>query len=443
MSNDTVIQIENLSKLYRLGVVSTGTISHDLNRMWAKIRGKEDPFLKVGETNDKTTKGNSDLIWALKDISLEVKRGECLGIIGRNGAGKSTLLKILSKVTGPSRGCIKLKGRIGSLLEVGTGFHQEMTGRENIYMNGTILGMTHKDVTKKLDEIIDFAGVERYIDTPVKRYSSGMMIRLGFAVAAYLEPDILVVDEVLAVGDIEFQKKCLGKMGEVAKGGRTVLFVSHNMAAVQQLCTKGVLLKSGQVEYSGKIQDVINCYTSSVSCRPVADLAGAERHAIYTQSFSKIVSCEILNDAKMPCNDFFMGDDIVFKICVEIVRPMKRIEVGIGIRSSMNVAIHYLSSSWAGHLYDLPRGRHSFQVKMPKIRLFPGQFVINCYVMHDSKRNCSDDCVFDVDNFRVHEKDITNNFAALELNNTFAHYASSGSEVFVESEWEYLETKNE
>jgi len=260
MSN-TILKIENLSKQYRLGTIGTGTISHDLNRWWYKVRGKEDPFLKIGDVNDRSTKGTSDYVWALKDINFEVQQGEVLGIIGKNGAGKSTLLKILSKVTGPTTGSIKSKGRIASLLEVGTGFHPELTGRENIFLNGAILGMTKKEINEKLEEIISFAGVERYIDTPVKRYSSGMTVRLAFSVAAHLEPDILVVDEVLAVGDAEFQKKAIGKMQDISKGeGRTVLFVSHNMAAVQNLCTKGIVLENGSVVFEGETTDAVLYY---------------------------------------------------------------------------------------------------------------------------------------------------------------------------------------
>ena len=241
-----VIEFDNVGKQYVLGTIGTGTLSQDLNRWWARIRGKEDPFLKIGEVNDRTKKGESNFVWALKDINFSVDEGDVVGIIGKNGAGKSTLLKILSRVTSPTVGTIKVKGRIASLLEVGTGFHPEMTGRENIYMNGTIMGMTKTEIDRKLDEIVDFAGVEKYLDTPVKRYSSGMMVRLGFAIAAHLEPEILVVDEVLAVGDAEFQKKAIGKMQDVSKGeGRTVLFVSHNMAAVKSLCKTGVVLKNG------------------------------------------------------------------------------------------------------------------------------------------------------------------------------------------------------
>lgn len=256
------IEIENVSKQYRLGLVSTGTISHDLNRWWAiNVMHKEDPYLKIGETNDRSKKGNSEYVWALKDINFNVEQGDVVGIIGKNGAGKSTLLKLLSRVTTPTTGEIRVRGRIASLLEVGTGFHQEMTGRENIYLNGAIMGMTKHEINKKLDEIVDFSGCERYIDTPVKRYSSGMTVRLGFAVAAFLEPEILVVDEVLAVGDAEFQKKAIGKMQDVAQGGgRTVLFVSHNMAAVKRLCKSGILLENGQVSFSGTAEETISRY---------------------------------------------------------------------------------------------------------------------------------------------------------------------------------------
>lgn len=258
----TAIKFENISKQYRLGLVSTQTLSHDLNRWWnMNIRGKEDPYLKIGEVNDRAHKGTSDYVWALKDINFEVQQGDVLGIIGKNGAGKSTLLKILSKVTAPTTGTIKAAGRIASLLEVGTGFHPEMTGCENIFMNGAIMGMTKAEIARKFDEIVDFSGVERYIDTPVKRYSSGMTVRLGFAIAAHLDPEILVVDEVLAVGDAEFQKKAIGKMQDVSKGqGRTVLFVSHNMAAVQTLCNKGLILSDGYCVKQGNIIDCINNY---------------------------------------------------------------------------------------------------------------------------------------------------------------------------------------
>lgn len=257
----TILKAENISKQYRLGVIGTGTLTHDLNRLWHRVRGKEDPYLKVGDVNDRSSKNKSEYVWALRDINFEVQQGEVLGIIGKNGAGKSTLLKILSRVTTPTTGEIKTRGRIASLLEVGTGFHPELTGRENIYLNGAILGMTRAEIDAKIDEIIEFSGCELYVDTPVKRYSSGMKVRLGFAVAAHLEPDILVVDEVLAVGDAEFQRKAIGKMQDISsQGGRTVLFVSHNMVSIQQLCTRCVILENGKTIFQGDVDVAISKY---------------------------------------------------------------------------------------------------------------------------------------------------------------------------------------
>lgn len=258
------LEVNNVSKQYRLGEIGTGTLSHDLNRMWYKLRGKEDPYKLIGAENKREEKTNEKYVWALKDIDFKVEEGEVLGIIGRNGAGKSTLLKILSKVTGPTEGNIKIRGRIGALLEVGTGMHPELTGRENIYLNGAILGMKKHEINRKFHEIVEFAGIEKYVDTPFKRYSSGMRVRLGFAVAAFLEPEILIVDEVLAVGDAEFQKRAIGKMNEVSKGeGRTVLFVSHNMGSMRQLCTKGMLMEHGMIKYQGGIEDTIQTYLES------------------------------------------------------------------------------------------------------------------------------------------------------------------------------------
>lgn len=259
----TVIEVKDVSKMYRLGEVGTGTMSHDLNRWWHKVRGKEDPYLKIGAENKRADNSDkSDYVWALRDLDFEVKTGEVLGIIGKNGAGKSTLLKILSKVTGPTTGTIKTRGRVASLLEVGTGFHPELTGRENVFLNGTILGMTRAEVRNKLEEIVEFAGVAKYLDTPVKRYSSGMKVRLGFAVAAHLEPEILIVDEVLAVGDAEFQQKAVGKMQEVSEGdGRTVLFVSHNMESVKRLCNRGIIMEYGKITHADTdMRNLVNTY---------------------------------------------------------------------------------------------------------------------------------------------------------------------------------------
>jgi len=261
---DTAIHIENVSKLYRLGNIGTGTIHGDLKRWWAQVRGNEDPFAKIGVTNTISSSNTTNYVWALKDINFAINQGDIVGIIGKNGAGKSTLLKILSRVTTPTTGQINIHGRIASLLEVGTGFHPELSGRENIFLNGAILGMTKPEIRSKFDEIVDFAGVERYIDTPVKRYSSGMFVRLAFAVAAHLEPEILIIDEVLAVGDAEFQKKALGKMKDVSTNqGRTVLFVSHNMTAIKSLCSRGIILKNGLVDFSGGINDAVTFYTSN------------------------------------------------------------------------------------------------------------------------------------------------------------------------------------
>jgi lipopolysaccharide transport system ATP-binding protein len=261
-----VITVEDVSKLYRLGQVGTGTISNDLKKWWYQVRGKEDPFLQIGRSNDRAEdSGTLDYVWSLKDINFEVKQGEVLGIIGGNGAGKSTLLKILSKITAPTTGQISIEGRVASLLEVGTGFHPELTGRENIYLNGTILGMNKAEVHSKLEEIVDFSGVAKYLDTPVKRYSSGMLVRLGFAIAAHLEPEILIVDEVLAVGDAEFQRKCVGKMKDVSSEGRTVLFVSHNMAAVRSLCTRAIHLEKGILKNQGNVNNIVESYLSNGS----------------------------------------------------------------------------------------------------------------------------------------------------------------------------------
>jgi ABC-type polysaccharide/polyol phosphate transport system ATPase subunit len=311
-----IIEVHNVSKQYRLGRVGTGSVSHDINRWWYRIRGKEDPYLKIGETNDRSTKGESDYVWALRDISFSVQPGEVLGIIGRNGAGKSTLLKILSRITTPTTGSIRLGGRVASLLEVGTGMHPELTGRENIYLNGAILGMRRKEIDLKLDAIIDFAGVTRYVDTPVKRYSSGMHVRLAFAVAAHLEPDILIVDEVLAVGDMEFQKKCIGKMKEVSnKEGRTVLFVSHNMEAIQKLCERCLLLHESKIHTVGTVQSCIQQYLSfennkKVYVKKKSDKPCYVRKIIFNDNKGEILEIaepwevEVEVEVKEPLNDF-------------------------------------------------------------------------------------------------------------------------------------------
>jgi lipopolysaccharide transport system ATP-binding protein len=303
----TVIKVENLSKQYRLGTVGASTFREDSQRWWAKMRGKEDPFLKLGVENDRTLKTVDKFVWSLKDINFQVQKGDVLGVIGRNGAGKSTLLKILSKVTSPTTGFVKVKGRIASLLEVGTGFHPELTGRENIYLNGAILGMRKYEIKSKLDAIIAFAGVEKYVDTPVKRYSSGMYVRLAFAVAAHLESEILIIDEVLAVGDAEFQKKCLGKIGDVSKGeGRTVLFVSHNMASISTLCNRAILLKNGLLRSDSNTTNCINEYYgfTSNSLNKSSNFPG-----ILHLSFFKLFDLKVLNSQS---NSVILDNDEIY-----------------------------------------------------------------------------------------------------------------------------------
>ena len=320
MSKNIAIKVENLSKAYQLGQIGTGTISRDLERWYARIRGKEDPFLRIGESNDQNIKSESNIVWSLKDINFEIEQGDAVGIIGRNGAGKSTLLKILSKVTAPTTGKISGKGRIASLLEVGTGFHPELSGRENIFLNGAILGMRKKEIQRKFDEIVDFAGIERYLDTPVKRYSSGMYVRLAFAVAAHLESEILIVDEVLAVGDAEFQKKCLGKMGEVSKGeGRTVLFVSHNMASVKQLCQTGFLLADGMVKERGKIDDVCNIYQLNYANSLNRYFSDEENDHSVGDSYVVLKELKIVNKNMEDINIIHVSTTIGFLIVYEII----------------------------------------------------------------------------------------------------------------------------
>ncbi len=334
MGKDIILKAENISKQYRLGTVGTGTLSHDLNRWWHKIRGKEDPYLRIGETNDRTTKGASDYVWALQDINFEVQRGEVLGIIGKNGAGKSTLLKILSKVTAPTTGSIKSRGRIASLLEVGTGFNGELTGRENVYLNGAILGMTKKEITQKLDEIITFSGCERYIDTPVKRYSSGMTVRLAFAVAAFLEPEILVIDEVLAVGDAEFQKKAIGKMQDISReGGRTVLFVSHNMAAIESLCTRVISMEHGKICGDGDPTKVISDYLQNssfsdrmISFNSIADAKGNEN--------IRIMYAAIENASSKNKNDIIDVTSLIdFRMKIINQTDKERVSIGYDLKT--------------------------------------------------------------------------------------------------------------
>lgn len=375
MDKDVILKVENLGKQYRLGLVGTGTLSHDLNRWWKRIRGKEDPYLKVGEANVRSEKGGSDYVWALKNINFEVRRGEVLGIIGKNGAGKSTLLKVLSKVTSPTKGVIKSDGRIASLLEVGTGFHPEMTGRENIYLNGAILGMTKAEITLKIDEIIEFSGCLRYIDTPVKRYSSGMRVRLAFAVAAFLEPDILVVDEVLAVGDVEFQKKAIGKMQDISGAdGRTVLFVSHNMAAVKNLCTRGIVLEHGESIFEGSSEEAVNFYINRQSSLNVTNLLDRkDRKGSGEIRFSKI---ELINKDGVAVTELISGDYAKFRLHLVFKEkvPFEKLIFGVVIYDKNETKIADLYSDEMGVKFE---NIDSYvDLELPKLMLRGGDYYI-------------------------------------------------------------------
>jgi lipopolysaccharide transport system ATP-binding protein len=381
--SDIVIKVEDLSKQYRLGLVGTGTLSHDLNRWWHQVRGKEDPYLKIGETNDRSTKGSSEYVWALKDLNFEVKQGEVLGIIGKNGAGKSTLLKLLSRVTSPTTGSIKAKGRIASLLEVGTGFHPELTGRDNIYLNGAILGMTKAEIRTRFDEIVAFSGTERYIDTPVKRYSSGMRVRLAFAVAAFLEPEILIVDEVLAVGDAEFQKKAIGKMQDVAKGGgRTVLFVSHNMTAVQNLCTSGVVLTNGTIGFSGSVQESISYYLNYSEKNSEANLS--ERKDRKGTGILKFINFEVLNIKGDKLEVAFSGQDVQFKINYNLNSTLDNVIIRIQILDSYENIVFICNNYHSDGLFTLSEDTNHLKCIIPKLPLFGGKYSINLQCVSNS-----------------------------------------------------------
>lgn len=361
MSN-VVLKVENISKQYRLGQLGTGTISHDLNRWFHKVRGKEDPYLKLGDINDRSVADGSEYVWSLKDINFEVKQGDVLGIIGKNGAGKSTLLKILSQVTTPTTGQIKVKGRIAALLEVGTGFHPDLTGRENIFLNGAILGMTKVEIKSKFDEIIDFSGVAKYLDTPVKRYSSGMMVRLGFAVAAHLEPEILIVDEVLAVGDAEFQKKCLGKMKQVSGEGRTVLFVSHNMPSIKSLCTNGIYLDKGAIKFQGKIDQTISKYFES---NVVFETKGVvpQTYERYNTGQAKINLVQIINEENELISEVYYSEKIKIRIGIEVYIPIKDAVIDLKFLSKDGIVItHSMNIENDEYRCDLEPGLHEFLV---------------------------------------------------------------------------------
>jgi lipopolysaccharide transport system ATP-binding protein len=375
MSN-IAIKAEDISKLYRLGEFGTGSLGQDFNRWWHKIRGKEDPFFKVGTTNERSKKAVGDFVWALRNIDFEIRQGDAVGIIGRNGAGKSTLLKILSRTTSPTTGSIKIKGRIANLLEVGTGFHPELSGKDNIFLNGAILGMTKKEIGRRFDEIVEFSGVERYIDTPVKRYSSGMYVRLAFAVAAHLESEIIILDEVLAVGDAEFQKKCLGKLDNINSGqGRTVLFVSHNIGAVRMLCQKGIFLENGQMVMADDIDPVINAYlrgkfaNNQYICEEVPSKEAYFKSIACVDAFNNVMS------------EFKFNESVTVNLHVKIREPQSGIIVSVALLDNFTNKIFTVLQdldSMYGDVVD--RSEIILKVELPSHLIAPGHYSFHCRI---------------------------------------------------------------
>ncbi len=384
-----ILKADNIAKQYRLGRVGTGTLKHDLNRWWHTVQGKEDPYLKVGAVNDRSTSASEDYVWALKDISFEVNQGEVLGIIGKNGAGKSTLLKILSRVTQPTKGTIKTKGRIASLLEIGTGFHPELTGRENIFMNGAVLGMTKAEIKRKLEEIISFSGCEKYIDTPVKRYSSGMKVRLGFAVAAHLEPEVLVVDEVLAVGDAEFQKKAIDKMQHLSTGeGRTVLFVSHNMASVKSLCNKGIVLENGISVFNGDTDEAVNFYLSEEKKIIPKDLSLINNRSGDGKMKFKCFHIEHKNGQRI--ENVLSGETVIFSFLLEanFVGHSINVDLGFSIHNSTGELVSVLYSSYQNQIVQINKpGIYNLKCVIPDFALNEGEYVVKGRIEVDRKES--------------------------------------------------------
>ncbi len=421
----TAIEFEHVSKQYRLGLVSTKTLSHDIRRFWiTNVLGKEDPYLKIGETNDRASKGTSEYVWALRDIDFKVEQGDVVGIIGKNGAGKSTLLKLLSRVTGPTTGTIRAHGRIGSLLEVGTGFHGEMTGRENIFMNGAILGMTRQEIQAKLDEIIDFSGCERYIDTPVKRYSSGMTVRLGFAVAAFLEPEILVVDEVLAVGDAEFQKKAIGKMKDVSQGqGRTVLFVSHNMESILRLCRTGVLLKNGMMEMHGKIEDVVAQYQQIY-----INSVGPTWSAGKVKKDLTINSLRLLDTTGHVLNRNVDNEDVIVELDFDMRVIRNDITLGVSVYNDAGKLIYRTLDTDVDEKFNerFRIGRNVMFAHIPTAYLKPGQYIVTVDASYHNNGWIIDPSV---------ETDCVVSFTK-EPNSQFSTMQSTGALIAPVIEWE-------
>ena len=425
----TAIKVENLSKAYQLGTIGTGTLSRDLERWIARVRGKEDPFMTIGEANDRSVKGSSDVVLSLNNISFDIQQGDAVGIIGRNGAGKSTLLKLLSRVTSPTTGTIKVKGRIASLLEVGTGFHPELTGRENIFLNGAILGMRKREIARKFDQIVDFAGVERYIDTPVKRYSSGMYVRLAFAVAAHLESEILIVDEVLAVGDAEFQKKCLGKMGEVSKGeGRTVLFVSHNMSSIATLCTKGILLSKGSVEIDGSATECVAAYLADYKSKELKTSWINTDNKFQDKSFN-LTNVALLDSELKEISSTVIQSDEVLNLLIEgnITEFNPALKIGYElIDENERVLFTSLTTDMQQFAWpELKIGKNSIITQIPTKILMPGKYIVNIHVsLHHQRWICN-----------AEESQLTLNFQLVKSNIESPYWAEGSGLIDIQNKF--------
>jgi lipopolysaccharide transport system ATP-binding protein len=432
-----VIKFENISKVYMLHherreryTVLRDVLANKIKRMARRFTA---PFASRSHSHSQSSR---EEFFALKDVSFEIEQGDRIGIIGPNGAGKSTLLKIISRITEPSKGKVSIKGRLATLLEVGTGFHPELTGSENIYLNGAILGMTRREIKKKFDEIVAFAEVERFLDTPVKRYSSGMYVRLAFAVAAHLEPEILIVDEVLAVGDAQFQKKCIGKMEDVGREGRTVLFVSHNMGSIVQLCTKGMLINSGKLVQTGAIRDVVNGYMENHKSSASVDLS-LLRHTGH-QSFARLLHLHLCDSLGRESTSFVMGEAVIVHLVLQCTREIKRSEVGLKISSMMEQAIHYYNSAWEGMSLDILPGIYTFEIVIPKLFVFPGKYIVGAWVSRDGE--WSDDNVGAITMIDVVSSDVTGNLEKNNILNNFNKYANSGCEVYAPSIWKLINT---
>jgi lipopolysaccharide transport system ATP-binding protein len=379
MSSQTVIEVDSLSKCYRLGQIGMTSLRDDLERFWYRLR------------NGGLRKEDARTFWALWDISFSVTQGQVLAVVGRNGAGKSTLLKLLSRITEPTSGRAVLRGRVASLLEVGTGFHRDLTGRENIFLNGATLGMTKREISRKFDEIVEFSGVEQFIDTPVKRYSSGMTVRLGFAVAAHLEPEILIIDEVLAVGDAEFQRKCVGKMQDVASGGRTVLFVSHNMTSVSNLCSHGIFLKDGRLELEGTSAQIITRYMS--------DAISAQSEAVFDESTTRSGTGDVrFSDAKIefPPDGIGVGLQLGDPLCLEFgvevfAEDVGLLSIAVELGSADGLKIAHFVDRDAGFHVDRPApGQYKIRVELKDLRLYPDRYTIGLFVGTLNGKVCYD-----------------------------------------------------